>query len=120
MTLTPRQWRHALFCAAEELRARQAGKPPGPQPWNAELLRALELEIAVSESGRDSADAQQDSEVDRWITARQAADILGLSKRQTQRLAADLQGERVDGRWQFRRSTVMAYAEGREDGRLAG
>jgi hypothetical protein len=119
MTLTSRQWRQVLFCTAEELRARRAGKAPGVQPWNAELVRAVELELAVSESGHDSVGDQQHWEADRWITARQAADILGLSKRQTQRLAADLEGHRVDGRWQFRQSTVMNYTEGRQDGRAA-
>lgn len=45
MTLTPRQWRHVLYCTAEELRDRRAGKSPGVRPWNAEIIRAVELEL---------------------------------------------------------------------------
>lgn len=118
MTFTPDELRHLLYCASEELRARNAGKSPGPAPWLRNLVRRLQLEVAVSESGHPIDDADPESEQqDERITARQAAAILGLSKRQTQRLANDLEGELIDGRWEFRLSAVTEYAEGLTDAR---
>lgn len=117
MTFTRDELRQLLYCAATELRARAQGKPPGPQPWLAKLVHRLELEVAVSESRHvsDGETAQSNTEV--RISAREAATMLGISKRQVQRLAADLDGEIIDGRWLFRRPTVNEYAEGRADGR---
>ena len=43
-------------------------------------------------------------------------DILQTSKRQVARIAADLDGELVDGRWLFKEATVRAYAEARQGG----
>ncbi|BCO47757.1 hypothetical protein [Mycobacterium intracellulare] len=77
-------------------------------------LRALfnRAETAMSRSRHESScEAEQSKDVQ--ITAREAAAILGLSKRQCQRLAADLDGQLVDGRWQFGRSTVVEYAKER-------
>lgn len=70
-------------------------------------------ETAMSDSGHESGCEAQQSEPDVPITAREAADILGLSKRQCQRLAADLDGQLVDGRWQFSRAAVVEYAKER-------
>jgi hypothetical protein len=104
----------ALFCAEQELKARRAGKPPGPQPWNAELVRALELETATSGLGHPSDAAESDSEATEWVSTREAAVLLGLSKRQAQRLAADLDGRIIGGRWVFPLTAVAEYAEGRK------
>ncbi|CPR11950.1 hypothetical protein BN971_03243 [Mycobacterium bohemicum DSM 44277] len=52
---------------------------------------------------------------DELITAKEAAEVLGLSKRQCQRIAADLGGRIVGGRWLFGRAAVSEYAEGRRD-----
>jgi hypothetical protein len=49
------------------------------------------------------------------ISAREAATILELCKRQAQRLGPEL-GDFVDGRWVFPRSAVEEYANGRRDG----
>lgn len=73
-------------------------------------------DAAMSDSGHESGCEAGQSEPDVPITAREAADILGLSKRQCQRLAADLDGQLVDGRWQFSRAAVVEYQEGRADG----
>jgi hypothetical protein len=52
---------------------------------------------------------------ERLITAREAAAILGLSKRQVQRLAADLDGSQlICGRWLFEASAVTEYAAERD------
>lgn len=118
MNLAAAELRQLLYCAAEELRARQRGKPPGPQPWLRNLVRRLELEVAVSGSrSRHQTDCgEPQSDADERISARQAATMLGLSKRQVQRLAADLDGEIIDGRWLFSRTAAEDYAKGRVNG----
>jgi hypothetical protein len=115
VTFTTEELRRMLYCCAEELRARAAGKPPGVRPWLTALVRRLELEVAVSRSGHEFDCGEPQLET--WMSAREAAIELGLSKRQTQRLSDDLDGQFVGGRWVLPRSAVMAYAEGRRDGR---
>jgi hypothetical protein len=110
---TDTELRYLLYCGSQELRARRAGKAPGVQRPLVELVRRLQLEIATaSQSGHESEDGQPQSEVDAWITARQAAAMLGLSKRQTTRLAASLGGRLIGGRWLFSASAVHDYAKG--------
>jgi hypothetical protein len=112
--LNDRELKLLLYCAAEEKRARENGKCP-VQKWNGELIRRVELELAVSRSGHESdCDAE---ESDAWLSAREAATQLGLSKRQTTRLAADLDGRIIDGRWIFSADAVTEYAKGRNDDR---
>jgi hypothetical protein len=120
MRLTPRLLRLALWCARQELDARRAGKPPGVQPWNAELVRALELELAVSRS-RQSAEADDAcSDHDEWISTREAARLLRWDMRRVQRHASDLDGRRCRcglGGLIFRAPAVREYAEELTDGR---
>jgi excisionase family DNA binding protein len=121
MTLTPRQWRQLLFLSAEELRERRAGKPPGVQSWNAELVRAVELELATSEAGTEFDCGNEQSEAKVPISARQAANILECSDRYVRDIAKEkLGGVRVGGRWVFNEDDVLAYAEGRTNDRAAG
>lgn len=104
------------YCVGEELRARMAGKRPGVQPWLRNLVHHLDLAVAMSESGhRNHCDTTQ-SDVKDLISAREAAAILKLSKRQAQRLGPALGAEVVDGRWLFPRRAVEDYAKGRHDG----
>lgn len=117
--LTPRQWRLVLYCASEELRARRGGKAP-VQSWNAELIRAVELEMATSESGSEFDCGNEQSEPKVPISARQAADIIGCSSRYVRDIARELRGVKVDGRWVFDEDDVLAHAEGQKHGRLAG
>ena len=53
---------------------------------------------------------RQHCETEELIGSQQAADILGVSKRQTQRLAADLDGRLAGGHWVFDKKAVEAYA----------
>lgn len=127
MTLTPRLLRLALYCASEELNARidpDNPKQPGPQPWNGELVRALELEVAtaaMSGAGHESEAAGTESEYDAWISTAEAAEILGWHIRKVRRRAADLEARKVAGTLTFRESVVRAWREVlSDDGRLAG
>jgi hypothetical protein len=120
--LTPRQWRQVLFCCAEELRERRAGKTPGVQPWSAKLVRAVELELATSESGSEFDCGNGQSEAKAPISARDAAEILRCTTRYIRDIAEErLGGVKVDGiGWVFNEDDVLAYAEGRNNGRAVG
>lgn len=112
MTLTPRLLQLALHCAQRELDSRAHGAGPRVQPWNAELVRALELELAtMSRSGHRFDDKAAPSES--WLTAQQVASRLGLSKRQVTRLAGALDGEIIGGRWLFPTAAVNDIEQAR-------
>ena len=96
-----------LYCCAEELRARRAGKAP-VMPWNSEILRAVELQVATSEAGSRTACTAAQSE-DASISARQAAKILRCTSRYIRHIAVELHGVRVDGRWVFDEGIVRDY-----------
>jgi hypothetical protein len=99
MTLTPRQWRQTLYCVAEELRERRGGKTPGVRPWNAELVRAVELELAVSLSGQENSADTSELEHENWIGSEQAASILGWHVRKVGRRRNTMQpGKPLPGR----------------------
>lgn len=102
--------RSAYYCADRELRARRRARLPIPASLH-RLHQHLGLAIrCASQLGQETATAAAGLEL---ISAQQAAQLLGLSKRQAQRLAADLDGEIVGGRWLFRRSVVEQYANER-------
>lgn len=119
--LTPRQWRQVLFCCAEELRERRSGKAPGVRPWNAEIVRAVELALATSGSGTEISCGHEQSKAKVPIGVRQAAEILGCSSRYVRSIAEEkLGGVRVAGRWLFDEDDVLACAERHRNGRAAG
>lgn len=115
--LNERHLQLLLYCCGQELAARRAGKKPGVQQWNSEVIRALELELAVtrtrqSERERDSLSNHE------HIDSRTAARILGWSLRRVQRHAADLDGHKIaSGAWLFPASVVYDYSAGLNDGR---
>lgn len=113
MSLTERQLEQAIWCAGQELGARRAGKPPGVRPWNAELIRALELELATASSSRQDGcrDPSDSDHEDQFIGSVRAARILGWTVRQVQRYAADLEAEKISGKLVFRTRNVIEYAE---------
>lgn len=50
---------------------------------------------------------------DELIDSDQAASILGYSARYVRRIATDLDGQQICGRWAFSKQTVLAYATAR-------
>jgi hypothetical protein len=105
----------AYHCAAEVIRRRCRTGEPIPERLRRHYNQ-LDLEMRLSVSGHGSSWDTRQLEHDTSITARQAADILGCSKRQAQRLAPDLDGQIVDGRWLFKLKNVMEYAKGKQHG----
>ena len=102
--------RAAYYCAAEVLRNRRRVGQRIP-PWLYRHYAQLDEQIRLSQSRQEfGCGGEQSSEPD-WITAKEAALMLGRSKRTVLRLAADLDGRMVGGRLLLDRRTVAAYAE---------
>lgn len=105
--------RCAYQCAAEVIRQRRLVGAPIPK-WlrlhYRSLERQLRLSLVVSQLGPDTATGSVSLEVaPQLISAREAAAILGVSRRHITRIANTLDGTFVDGRWLFNRDTVTEY-----------
>jgi hypothetical protein len=109
--------RAAYACAAEAVRGRVNRRAPVPQ-WLQKHFQRLDLEVRVSRTRPESSRAGEefDDQDPRWIGTPEAAAILDWSTRKVQRLAADLDGQRVAGRWMFRESAVRDYAKETRNG----
>lgn len=123
MTLTPRLNRLALFLAEQELRTRKgepvAPRPPQPIGWEAELVRALELEVATSATGSRTACRPAQSDKKEPIGVDKAAEILRCTTRFVRQIAPELGGVKVSGRWLLDEDEVIAYQERLADERRA-
>ena len=103
--------RAAYFCAAEVLRARRRAGQPIP-PWLRRHYTELDQQIRLSQPRHEFGCGGEQSEPENyWVTAREAALMLGRSKRTVLRLAADLDGRMIGGRLLLDRRTVANYAE---------
>ena len=114
MRLDDDQLQAAYFCAARVIRDLCERSKPVPH-WLQSHYDRLDVAMRVSESGHELNCRGAESEAE-MLSTREAAAILGLSKRQTQRLAGDLDGRIVGGRWVFRKSVVLEFADGSQDG----
>jgi excisionase family DNA binding protein len=110
--LTSDEARAAYYCAAALIRHRQRSGEPIPD-WLRRHFGQLDAQIRASQSGQEWDCGAEELSQDKLITAREAAQVLGCSKRQVQRLAGDLDGQIIGGRWLFSSSAVAEYAEGR-------
>ena len=72
-------------------------------------------QLRASANGSKSVAAEGESETDkvgdRLIDSSEAAAILECSDRWIREITSDLDGEKVSGRWVFRRSAVIEYAQ---------
>lgn len=103
-----------FYCVVELIDRRRRNGVPVPG-WMAQLGQRLNL-ASLSATGTEFDSGSGSLTTDHLIGSVEAAAILGISPRMAQRLATDLDGEKVSGRWTFRRSTVIEYAEGKRDG----
>jgi hypothetical protein len=118
VNLTDSDLHAAYYCTAEVVRSRRLGCRPIP----AEVRRlydrlTAEMQPGLSRSGQEKDCGGQQLSAGGWMSAAEAASLLGWSKRRVQRHATDLDGEIIGGRWLFRQSTVIEYAEGKQDAR---
>jgi hypothetical protein len=102
----------AAYCAAELIRDRQRRGQPVPE-WLRRHLARCEAAVAVSRSGHEINGDTSQLDRDDLIDAQEAARMIGISKRQAQRLAHDICGLLIGGRWVFNKATVAEYAEAR-------
>ncbi|MDV8022006.1 hypothetical protein [Rhodococcus sp. IEGM 1330] len=75
------------------------------------LGHAMDVQAAMSSTRHDDTTLQEsepDSVLTEQIGTRAAAEILGLTQRQCQRLVIELGGARCSGRWMFTRDAVHA------------
>jgi hypothetical protein len=86
--------------------------------WYRRLDREVKMSRTRQESERELRESNKDS--DSWIGSPEAAKHLGWSTRQVQRRATDLDGRYFGGRYLFRESTVMEYAEELRHGNSRG
>jgi hypothetical protein len=107
------------YCAAEVIRTRVLGGRPIPR-WLHDHYRRLDARI-VSRPGREigiddenarelfqRVECAQNQDL---ISAAEAALIIGCSKRQATRIAVELGGRIIGGRWMFDRETVLQHAK---------
>ena len=117
MKLDEEQTRAAYYCVAEVIRGRALRGQPIP-PW----LRAIDSEMRAevvkpsSPTRQDSGGQETESDHDVWIGSAEAATLLGWTVRQVQRLATDLDGRLVGGRYIYPKHAVIAYAEATHNG----
>jgi len=111
--------RAAMFVTAEACRTRALAGRPIPGSLR-RLHERLDVAVRVSASGPDDEQDRAASELVEMIDTAEAAVMLGKSTRQVRRIAADLDGKFVAGRWLFSRAAVTEYAEAKRDGRHAG
>ena len=104
----------AYYCAAAVIRSRRRNGTPIPD-WLRTHYVVLDRQIRhpVSSQPRQhtDCDSPHSDDLDRFISAAQAAVILGWNTRQVQRRATDLDGRRVGGRWLFRLADVENYRD---------
>lgn len=108
MNLDEHQVRAVRYCVGEVVRRRLLTGAPVPG-W----LRRLDHTLRMSAHGPETAAGQPESKSE-VVDSSEVAAILGCSTRHVRRLAADLDGQHVAGRWIFNRRNVIDYAEGKE------
>ena len=122
MSLGDKEICDAYRFVAGEVRRRvlNTPKPIPVEGWMNYLLMRLDQEVrAMSSQRHEKSAAAEELDPEEWIGTTDAAEILGLTVRQTQRLARDLDGKRVGRIWLFRRSIVEDYAEEKRRGNTA-
>lgn len=102
--------RAAIHCCKEVIKSRQMNGQPIPE-WM--RRHHANLNFRASQLGHENSRREGQLKQDRLITAKEAADMLGCSKRQVQRIASDLDGSIVGGRWLFSYAAVNDYVEGK-------
>ena len=104
--------RAAYYCSAWVCRSLKENRRPIPD-WLQSHFDRLDSEVRMSRARQEKRGVEPSSEEEEtWIGSPDAAQILGWSKRQVQRHAKELAGQIVGGRWLFRESLVVEFAEG--------
>jgi excisionase family DNA binding protein len=102
----------AYYCCSEVMRDRRRRGEPIPQ-WLRQHYSDLDEQFRLSQSRHEFDCGGEQSDPENWITAKEAALMLGCSKRTVLRIATDLDGRMIGRRLLFDRRTVAAYVEGK-------
>lgn len=107
-TLDTTQTNVALWVLAEFKRRRRIVGQPIPA-----AVADLHTHLLMSGNGPAPEPARAQSKPAEQVDTHQAADLLGITPRHVRRIAADLDGQRIAGRWIFNRNNIIDYAESR-------
>ena len=113
MTFTEHDLKLLCYATRDLLTRRKLGGRPIPPGMDA-LERRLRATMSVGGHESDSSAAELNRNA--LIGAVEAATLLGCSARHVRRIASDLEGQRVEGQWVFRRQDVAAYANAKGAG----
>ena len=113
MHLSSEETEAALYCVTELVDRRHRAGVPVPA-WMIALSRKLNLASIMSADGHETGCDETQLQQDKLIGTTEAGKILHLHPRQVRRLAADLDGEQLNGAWIFKHSTVTEYAHERD------
>jgi hypothetical protein len=106
--LTSDQIAVVLYALRDLIARRNLGRrpiPPEVVSLNGALLQAM------SAGGHESEGDAEEFESNTLIGPAGAAALIGCTPRHVRRIHADLEGVLVEGRWVFRRQTVVEYAQ---------
>lgn len=101
------------YAVCDLVARRQLHRNPIPPGMDALERR---LQAAMSADGHEFSSGAADLSLDILIGAEEAATLLGCTARHVRRIAADLEGQCVQGQWVFRRQDVVDYANAKGDG----
>ncbi|MDT5094855.1 MAG: hypothetical protein QOH60_4218 [Mycobacterium sp.] len=118
MRFTDDEIEAALFCVTETIDRRRRAGVPVPE-WMLRLGRRFDLASLTSAmSGRrheSGSEGEQFAE-ERLMSTKEVALVLCLTPRHVQRIANDLDGEKIGGRLLFRLSAVLEYGQEKSRG----
>jgi hypothetical protein len=103
--------RYAVCDVVARRRLHRNPMPPGMDALEQRLRQPM-----MSANGHDLGGAPAELKQNTLIGAVEAATLLGCSARHVRRIASDLEGQRVEGQWVFRRQDVAAYADAKGAG----
>ncbi|MGB3697858.1 MAG: hypothetical protein WBA05_10545 [Gordonia sp. (in: high G+C Gram-positive bacteria)] len=108
MMLTPDQANLLRYVVAEFVRRRLITGQPVPN----QVRRLLTAASTAHGTPDDLRPTQSDTEL---IDSEQAAELLNCTPRYVRKIAADLDGQQVAGRWIFHRHNVTEYARNKKE-----
>jgi len=103
--------RYAVCDVVARRRLHRNPVPPGMDALEQRLRQPM-----MSANGHDLGGAPAELKQNTLIGSVEAATLLGCTARHVRRIAADLEGQRVEGVWVFRRQPVVDYANAKGDG----
>ncbi|AYE93451.1 hypothetical protein C0J29_00095 [Mycobacterium paragordonae] len=109
MELTPEQVRLTLYATRDLVTRRTLGGQPIPKG-----MHTLLKQLIASAHGSGFSTPERELVTLELVNSAGAAEILNCSTRWVRTISNKLGGRNVNGRWIFRRQTVIEYAQERQ------